>query len=101
MARLSHPSRGTVYAFGVAFLIYLIAGHGFHPGQTMDEAAMGAGICIVLVTVLAAVTLARPARPAAPFAPLVGTTPAPLRHSVGAPMPRARASPMWLQRFLN
>jgi hypothetical protein len=101
MDRLSRPSRGTVCAFGVAFLLYLVAGHGFHPGQTMDEAAVGAGICIVLVTVLAAATLARPACLTAPFAALVGTTLAPSRRSVHAPNPRARASPVWLQRFLN
>jgi hypothetical protein len=96
-----HPSRGTVVALGVAFLIYLVAGHAFHPGQTMDEAAMGSGICIVLVTVLASVTFTLPPRPAAPNALLARATPAPLQRTVWAPMPRGRASPVWLQRFLN
>ena len=101
MARLAHPPRHTAAALGVAFLIYLIAGHAYHPGKAMGEAAMGSGICIVLVTVLAAVTLARPVRPSVPFALFVDATPAPLPHSVRAPMPRARSSPVWLQRFLN
>ena len=101
MVRLSHPSCRTVAALGVAFVAYLVAGHALHPGQTMDEAAMGSGICIVLVTVLAGVALVRPPRPAVPFARLVRATPASSRRYVWAPMPRARASPVWLQRFLN
>lgn len=101
MVRLSQPSRRTVAALGAAFLLYLVAGHAFHPGQTMDEAAMGAGICIVLVTVLVGVALVRPPRPAAPFVRLVRTTPAPSCPGVSARMPGARASPVWLQRFLN
>jgi hypothetical protein len=101
MARFSHPSRRTVAALGVAFLAYLVAGHALHPGQRMDEAAMGSGICIVLVTVLAGVVLVRPPRPAAPFVRLVRATPVPSCRGLWAPMPRARASPVWLQRFLN
>lgn len=62
MTRLGHPDRGAVAALAAAFLVYLVAGHAYHPGKTMDEAAVGSGICIVLVTVLATVTLRRPQR---------------------------------------
>ena len=89
-----------IAALAAAFLVYLLAGHAYHPGQAMEEAAMGAGICIVLVTFVAAVAaLVRP-RPLPFVAPVVSAParPAPAVAPDGA---HARASPVWLQRFLN
>ncbi len=65
----------------------------------MDEAAMGAGICIVLVTVVVAVALPRHRRPL--FTPLLATALAAAAPALRMPPTRARASPQWLQRFLN
>jgi hypothetical protein len=100
VSALRYPRRALIAALAAAFLVYLVAGHAHHPGQSMEEAAMGAGICIVLVTFVAAVTaLVRP-RPSAFVAPLLvalgGHAPA-----VPADAADARASPVWLQRFLN
>jgi hypothetical protein len=100
MSRLRRPRSCALAALATAFVIYLVAGHAYHPGQTMDKAAMGAGICIVLVTG-AAVALLRPPPPRAARLELErveapSTPPPPL-----PPPARARASPVWLQRFLN
>jgi hypothetical protein len=58
---LRHPRHCLIAALAAAFLVYLVAGHAYHPGESMEEAAMGAGICIILATFVAAVaTLVRP-----------------------------------------
>jgi NADH:ubiquinone oxidoreductase subunit 6 (subunit J) len=83
-----------------AFVVYLLAGHAVHPGETMHEAAMGAGICIVLVTLVVASVVGTP-RPHVPTHRRA-SAPAPASlHPVSASPPRARASPQWLRRFLN
>jgi hypothetical protein len=83
-----------------AFFVYLVAGHAVHPGQTMDEATLGSGICIILVTLAAGVGIARQPGPVARFRPFAFATPvaAPIASAPAAP---ARASPAWLGRFLN
>jgi hypothetical protein len=97
---LRRPHRSLIAALAAASLVYLVAGHAHHPGQSMEEAAVRAGICIVLVTFVAAV------------AALVGRaavgvcrTGRDRSGATGPAMPsnraRARASPVWLQRFLN
>lgn len=99
MANFGRPRRHVVAALVAAFLAYLAAGHAHHPGKTMDEAALGSGICIVLV-VAAAVAVLRPRQwPSLPVAGVVAAVAAP----VGVPTleRRARASPVSLQRFLN
>jgi hypothetical protein len=66
----------------------------------MEEAAMGAGICIDLATV-AAVALLPTIPPPTRFA---HATPMPrprVRAVAPRAHPRARASPVWLQRFLR
>lgn len=91
--------RALLAALGATFLLYLVAGHAFHPGQRMDEAAMGAGICIVLVTVLALAFVPPPSRPrAAPIAARAFQAASPPTPQLVAP--RARPSPALLQRFL-
>ena len=61
---------------------------------------MGAGICIVLVTALAAVVLTHPPVAVSRLAPVALAAPS-SPHVVPVALPRARASPEWLQRFLN
>lgn len=84
----------------LASFVYLVVGHSHHPGQSMEEAAMGAGICIVLATVAAVALLPTVPRPAR----LVQVTSAPTPHVRAVTRrvhDRARASPVWLQRFLR
>ena len=83
-----------------AFALYLVAGHGFHAGQTIEDAAMGSGICIVLVAVAGAAALTYPP-PARPLTAAAASPRAAARRRSLAPQPSARASPVWLQRFLN
>ena len=99
MARLPRIRRSLIAAVAAAFLAYLVLGHAHHPGKTMDDAAMGAGICIVLVTLAAAAALAQP-RPSVFATPLLLALPTAAPVTPLKAMP-ARASPQWLQRFLN
>jgi hypothetical protein len=99
VSSLRRPRRTFPAALAAVFLVYLVAGHASHPGQTMEEAAMGAGICILLVTVVGAVAFAAPLPALAWMRPAVLV--APLAAPSAAPVARARASPAWLQRFLD
>ena len=84
----------------VALVAYLVVGHSYHPGETMDEAAVGAALCIVVVVLGAIVVVARPRALAVP----PGTTlvaALPEQEPKAEPSAGARASPRWLQRFLN
>ena len=83
-----------------ALLLYLLLGHAQHPGETMEEAATGAGICIMLVTIVAVVAAGRPPRRGMVWPPVASASPV-LVQPATAPLPRARPSPQWLQRFLN
>ena len=80
--------------------MYLFAGHAFHTGQSMAEASIGPGICIVLVTVVALAFVRTPPKigpgPLGALAVSLGLVaqPVPLRAT-------ARTSPAWLQRFLD
>jgi hypothetical protein len=78
----------------------LVGGHLCHSGQTIDEAAFALGICFVPVAV-AGVSVRT--------GPLLLTSLLARRLIAGASpvtvlleeWPRARASPVWLQRLLN
>ena len=87
-------------AIVAALLLYLLLGHAQHPGKTMEEAASGAGICIMLVTIMAVAAAGRPQRASVAWRPADAVPPVLVRTAT-APLPRARASPQWLQRFLN
>lgn len=95
--RLTRALLSTIVA---ALLLYLLLGHAQHPGQTMKEAATGAGICIMLVTIVAVVAAARPQQTGLSWPPPVAAGPT-VALWAETPLPRARASPQWLQRFLN
>jgi hypothetical protein len=87
-----------------ALAAYFTIGHAAHTSAAMDagKALHGTGICLVLLALSAAVILPRlrrlrlrPAqRPTLFVAPALDWSPSP--HQAVA-----RASPVWLQRFLN
>ena len=81
-------------------LVFAGIGHGLHDSMGDDGAvAAGVGVCLVLFTLLA---------PLAALPPMHRRTAVPARSRAQvrvvaspAPAPIARASPSWLQRFLN
>jgi hypothetical protein len=94
-------ARGPLFTIVAALLLYLLLGHAQHPGETMEQAATGAGICLLLVTTIAVVVAARPPESRLVPRSSVATPAAVASRAWTAPLPRTRASPAWLQRFLN
>ena len=80
----------------------LFLGLGHVVGHAVEhDAAMGmAGICLVLFTILVPLALAVAAIPNGPIAAAISERSQTLAPP-SPPDPRARASPAWLERFLN
>jgi hypothetical protein len=87
----------------VGLLVYLVTGHGLHAPPAMEEAMHGsefAGLCLVLFTLVTPLALVLPRlRPQADSPPLLSSVLAVV--PVEGPPVQARASPVWLQRFLR
>ncbi len=88
-------------ALACGLLLFSGVGHGLH--DDMQDArgtvAAGVGVCIVLFTLLLPLAVLPPASRRAVFLARVSS---PVRAVLRLePAPAARASPSWLQRFLN
>jgi hypothetical protein len=96
------PVRATIAALVLWFGLYVAVAHGLSE-MTMDhgKALHGVGICLVVLVATATVAVAAVGRRVSPT-----IVSAPLAVPVGSPTPSrfavpSRASPVWLQRFLN
>lgn len=106
ISKAEHTRRGgraqaAIAIVAVALALYVVLGHAFQPVSTGGEHAMhGAAIRLVIAALIAPALLVRRVRmiPRPPIAlavfPVAEPRPAP-------PPAGARASPQWLQRFLN
>jgi len=100
VTRLRRPPRSFLVVAGAALLLCLVGGHLCHSSQTIDEAAVALGICFVAVAV-AGVSVRTGPLLLASFLPrrlIAGASPVTVSLEE---WPRARASPVWLQRSLN
>ena len=99
----SLPGRRLVVCLVAAVALYVSIGHAFHRANMADDATMhGAGICLVLFTLAAAAGLIQRPRPLPAGVPAVGAPDVPATEApAAAPRAIARASPVWLRRFLN
>ena len=88
----------------LAVVFYFCVGHALHQGMRgMDgtQGMHGLGVCLVLVLGTVVVLRLKPRRRAtlpSPIALVLSLQPAPVP---AASRPQARASPMWLHRFLE
>lgn len=89
-------------AVALSLLLFVLLGHALHGAAHDRHDAAGAaatGLCLVLFTLLAPLAALRSPEgpPAAPPFALARPVGLPARR----PQARARASPVWLQRFLR
>jgi hypothetical protein len=86
----------------LAFASYVSLGHGLHAPNDGMKSMHGEGICLVIFALAAAIALKRAVKQLPPPLATVLLLVVPPAHIPARPLLLgARASPIWLQRFLR
>ncbi len=99
--RAQRTASRSAAAVVAALAFYLVIGHGSHASLADEGALHGLGICLIMVTFVAALLLPLPGLVRRPVARALAEPIVLARSEPPIPDGRARASPAWIARFLS